>query len=289
MRCVLGSVFASVLAVSALSCTSSQTSTAITAPASAKCQVQVASAPAAFTADGGKGMLSVATTRDCAWSITTNANWVALANTQGQGEASVPYTVSANPVPVSRAAAIVVSDISLQLNQAAAPCRFAFSPSGASVPSAGGPITVQITTLTGCAWTAATDAAWLTLTSGASGNASGTIGMLVAANSGPARSAQMTAGGISYPVTQADGTPPPAPPPPPPPTLPPTLLSGAVMALLRQCPGVSFLVSVTRVVASASTSSPNAQCQDLRNGKSVSVTGTVQPDLSVAATLINFQ
>src|SRR5207245_1522530 len=85
--------------------------------------------------------------------------WVALANTQGQGEASVPYTVSPNPVPVSRAAAIVVSDISLQLNQVAAPCRFAFSPSGASVQSAGGPITVQITTLTGWAWTAATDAA----------------------------------------------------------------------------------------------------------------------------------
>src|SRR5262245_44276582 len=158
-RQIYGSFFISLLAAAAISCTSSQTSTAVTAPASAKCQVQVGSATTTFTSDGGRGTLAVSTTRDCSWSVTTNVSWVALANTSGQGEASVPYTVAVNPVPVSRAADIAVSDATLQVSQAAAPCRFTLSSAGGSVGASGGSLTVQLTTLTGCAWTATTDAA----------------------------------------------------------------------------------------------------------------------------------
>src|SRR5262245_65341872 len=100
-RQIHGSIFSSLLAAAAISCTSSQTSTAVTAPAAAKCQVQVGSSTTSFTSDGGRGTLAVSTTRDCAWSVSTSANWVALANTGGQGEASIPYTVAVNPVPVS--------------------------------------------------------------------------------------------------------------------------------------------------------------------------------------------
>ncbi len=212
-RYLFGSVVAFALGGSALGCTSSQTSTATTASASAKCQVQVGSATTTYTADGGKGTLAIATTRDCTWSISTNANWVSVANGGGQGEASVPYTVAVNPVPASRAAEISVSDASLQLNQAGAPCRFTLNPSAGSIGPGGGPLTTQVTVLTGCAWTAATDAPWLS--SSTSGTASGTIVISVAANSGGARSAHMTAGDATFTVTQGAGS---APAPTPTPT-----------------------------------------------------------------------
>src|SRR5437763_16357540 len=79
-------------------CTSTQTSTGISAPSSEKCQVQVSTSQTTFTDAGGSGTVAVATTRDCGWSATTNANWVALASTAGQGDASISYSVAANSV-----------------------------------------------------------------------------------------------------------------------------------------------------------------------------------------------
>jgi hypothetical protein len=276
-RYVYGSVVAVALGAGAFGCTSSQTSTALTAPAIAKCQVQVGSTTTSFTADGGKGTLAVATTRECTWSVSTNASWVALANSNGQGDASVPYTVAANPVPASRAAEIAVSDATLQLNQAAAPCRFALSSAGTSVGPAAGQVTVQLSALTGCAWTAATDADWLTLIAGASGNGNGAITMSVTANNGSARTAHMAAGDVLFTVTQgAAASGPPA----------PVRLSGTISALSGQCPAISFTVKATPVFAIGSTGYSGTKCKDLRNGDDAVVTGTVQADRRVLATLI---
>jgi Domain of unknown function (DUF5666)/Putative binding domain, N-terminal len=225
----------------------------------------------------------VATTRDCAWSVSTSANWVSVANMNGQGGASVPYTVAANPVPASRAAEITVSDATLQLNQAAAPCRFTLSPAIGSIGPAGGTLTTQLATLTGCAWTATTDTSWLTLIAGGSGNASAAITMSAAANNGGARSAHMIVAGLTFTVTQgAAGT---APPPAPTPT-PTVQLSGTLSGLLGQCPTISFTVNSTSVFAISSTTYSGGKCSDLRNGRSVTVTGTAQADGRVLATLI---
>jgi hypothetical protein len=201
-RYVFGSIVACALFGGTQGCTSSQTSTAATLP-SVKCQVQVGSATTDFTSNGGKGTLAIATTRDCTWTVSTSANWVSVANSSGQGEASIPYAVAANPVPVARAAQIAVSDATLQLSQDAAPCQYALSSPSASVAAAGGSVTVQLSTLTGCAWKATSDASWLTIVSGATGSATATIGMSVAANTGAARTAHMVAGGLTFTVTQA--------------------------------------------------------------------------------------
>jgi hypothetical protein len=240
--------------------------------------VQVGSPVTEFTSDGGKGTLAIATTRDCTWSVSTNAAWVAVGNTTGQGEASVPYTVAANPVPIARAAEIAVSDATLQLSQDAAPCRYALSSTSGSVGGGGGALSVQLSTLTGCAWSATTDAPWLTIVSGGSGNTTATIGMSAAANNGASRTAHMGAGGLLFTVTQAAGTP----------SAPQTLqLSGAMSALSGKCPTVSFRVGSTSVSVNGQTSYPDGKCKDLSNGKQVSVTGTLQVDGSALATLIN--
>src|SRR5262245_6525053 len=87
-----------------LGCSSTQTSTGVTASANQKCQFQVAASSSSFPENGGTGTLSIDTTRDCTWSVSSNANWVSLADAAGQGGASVPYTVAANTVPQTRVA-----------------------------------------------------------------------------------------------------------------------------------------------------------------------------------------
>src|SRR5262245_56748079 len=118
------SLFALAVAVAGAmaACTSSETSTAIVAPSSEKCQIDASSTPTAFPANGGPGTLNVSATRDCTWSLGTSASWVSISTTTGQGSAAIPYTVGANPVPSARSATLSVGDRTVQLNQSAAPC-----------------------------------------------------------------------------------------------------------------------------------------------------------------------
>src|SRR5579864_1600829 len=103
-------------AAGTLGCTSAETSTAIVSPTSDKCQVQVDNAPSAFAASGGPGTVTITTSRDCTWSLSTSANWVSVATTNGQGAAAIPYSVAANPVPSARSAVIIVAGQTLQLS-----------------------------------------------------------------------------------------------------------------------------------------------------------------------------
>src|SRR4051794_724103 len=108
MRCrfrVGAATSALALAIAAASCSS--TSTSLTAPSADKCQVSVTNAPSAFGAAGGQGSLAITTARDCTWSVAPAASWVSIAGQGGgQGEASIPYTVAANPAPSPRATTV---------------------------------------------------------------------------------------------------------------------------------------------------------------------------------------
>jgi uncharacterized protein DUF5666/all-beta uncharacterized protein len=294
-------------------CTSAETSTAITSPASDKCQIQVTTDASTFTAGGGQGSMNISTSRDCTWSVTTNAGWVSVNATTGQGPATVSYSVAPNPVPSARSTTVSVSDQTVQLNQAAASCTFTLSRSADSIGFAGGPLTVGVTTLNGCAWSASSNAAWLTITSGQSGTANGTVVLQASANGGSQRVAALNVGGQTYTVTQgavASPVPPtptdpvapppapkpPTPPEPPPPEPPPApqpppepqvrQLDGTVFGVSGRCPVITFRLGTDTVAADGSTEYRKGDCGDVDNGRRVAVTGTVQPDGTVQATIV---
>ena len=84
-------------------------------------------------------------------------------------------------------------------------CTYSISPTSVS-PAAGATTgTVSVTAGTGCAWTATSNAAWLTITSGASGSGNGSVGYSVAANTDAARTGTMTIAGQTFTVNQASG------------------------------------------------------------------------------------
>ena len=49
------------------------------------------------------------------------------------------------------------------MNQSGAPCTYSLSKGGDSIGAAGGRLSFNVATLTGCNWSAASDAAWLTI------------------------------------------------------------------------------------------------------------------------------
>lgn len=98
---------------------------------------------------------------------------------------------------------------SAQENVAAATkCTYAISPSSNTFPSGGGSGGVDITTQSGCTWTAKSKVSWITL-SPSSGTGNGSIVYVVSVNNGAKRTGTMTIAGKTFTVTQTSSTVPP--------------------------------------------------------------------------------
>ena len=86
-------------------------------------------------------------------------------------------------------------------------CSFLLSSNAQTFQASGGSATVNVTTTSGCGWTAASNAGFITVTSGVSGTGNGVVGFSVASNTGAARSGTLTIAGQTYTVNQSAGTP----------------------------------------------------------------------------------
>lgn len=224
----------------------------------------------------------------------------------GQGEAAVQYTVAANPLPSARAGTITVASERVQVTQSAAPCRFQLSQDTASIGAAGGGLSVDLTTLTGCAWTATADVSWIDVSPASrGGSASATIQMQVAANTDAARVGHVNIGGQTYTVQQVAGTtttpspspppsPSPEPSPSPSPSPPPTggqsiTLEGVALAVMGRCPDIFFLLSGYTVLANHDTTVKRGNCSDVSTGDTLKVSGTTRSDGGVDASVIEIR
>ena len=91
-------------------------------------------------------------------------------------------------------------------------CTYALSDDATALSSAtfiadGGTGGVRVTAASGCTWTAAVSAPWITLTSGESGNGNGTVNYAIGANTNnPSRTATITIAGQTFTVTQSGST-----------------------------------------------------------------------------------
>jgi len=86
-------------------------------------------------------------------------------------------------------------------------CTYSASPMTNSLPATAGAGVITITAATGCAWTAQSSAAFVTITNGASGTGNGTVNYTVQANTGAERSGTIVAAGQIVTINQASGTP----------------------------------------------------------------------------------
>lgn len=83
-------------------------------------------------------------------------------------------------------------------------CALSMTPQSQTVSAAGGAFNVSVNAAQGCAWTAASGDAWLSVTTGASGAGAGTINYTVAANTTlAARTGALTIAGQTFTVTQS--------------------------------------------------------------------------------------
>ena len=212
------------------------------------------------------------TNSGCGWTAASNASWISISSgASGNGSGSVGFSVAAN-TGVARSGTLTIAGETFTVNQAAAPCTYGITPTSQSVGAAGGAGSVALSANGGCAWTATSNDSWITITSGASGNGSGSVEFSVTSTSGPARNGTLTIAGQTFTVHQAAA----------PPSCSYSISPTSVTLLAPGGAGLSVSVSTTGGCAWNATS--NALWITITSGASGSGNGSVAFNVAANST-----
>jgi len=148
---------------------------------------------------------TVATQPSCGWTAVSNAPFITVtAGASGSSNGTVTFTVAAN-TGGARSGTLTIAGQAVTVTQDAIVCSFTLSATTVSVGAGGGSVPITVTTQPTCSWTAATNASFITLASGAGGTGNGTATFTVAPNAGggAARTGTVTVAGQTVTVNQA--------------------------------------------------------------------------------------
>ncbi|MCU1288203.1 MAG: hypothetical protein JWN60_432, partial [Acidobacteria bacterium] len=167
------------------------------------CSYSIDKTNQSILATGENGTVNLTTEAGCSWTATTDSSWITITNNPSNprlGSGAVNYTVQPN-TGSARTGKITLGGKTFTVNQASG-CTFGLSATAANAPTAGFSGSVNVTTGTGCTWTAVSNASWITVnSSGGTGNA--TLNFTVQANTGTARTGTITVGSQVFTITQA--------------------------------------------------------------------------------------
>jgi hypothetical protein len=195
------------------------------------CSYSISSEGQSLPVSGGTGSVNVTTTAACAWTASSNASWITITSGgTGTGNGSLGFLVLPN-VGGSRNGTLTIASHTFTVTQAAGgnnppppsppppsppptppeptppPCSYSISSTSESLPVSGGTRSVNVLTTAACAWTAASHASWITITSGGTGTGNGSVGFLVLPNVGGSRNGTLTIASRTFTVTQAAAAP----------------------------------------------------------------------------------
>jgi YVTN family beta-propeller protein len=168
------------------------------------CTFSLSANSATFTSSGGPGSVNVTAPTGCAWTAVSNSGWATInSGASGNGNGSVGYTVGSNSSSLPLNGSLTIAGQTFNLTESGVACTFSLSASSGSFASAGGPGGVNVTSPTGCAWTAVSNVGWVTVNSGASGSGNGSVGFTVGSNaSSLTQNGTLTIAGLTYTVNE---------------------------------------------------------------------------------------
>jgi hypothetical protein len=129
-----------------------------------------------------------------------------VSGASGSGNGLLMYSVQPNSSTAFRSGSLSIAGLTLSVTQSGAASSVPpLSPSSATFSSTGGRGSVTVTLpQANEPWTATSNAAWITITSGASSSGGNhTVNYAVAANSGAPRTGNITVAGLAFTVAQS--------------------------------------------------------------------------------------
>jgi hypothetical protein len=152
-------------------------------PTGPTCTISIAPAALTHESGGGSGSISVTAPQGCAWTAATTDSWIVInSGASGDGSGTVAYSVGANSTANARVGTITIGSerhTVTQVGKSATACTYTISPSSADYTKDGGSGTFTVAAAEGCAWTATSNASWLTLGT-RSGTGNGAVSYSVA-------------------------------------------------------------------------------------------------------------
>lgn len=146
------------------------------------CQYVVTPTSVNVAISGGDGRVTVSAASGCEWTAESRADWIAVDPPRGAGDGSVTFTAQPN-LGLERQGTIIVAGQTIAISQGTR-CDFTVTPASISIPLGGGSGSVTVAGPAGCAWTAETDANWITV-SPSRGVGTGNVSYSAPANAGP--------------------------------------------------------------------------------------------------------
>ena len=156
-------------------------------------------------AAGGAATVGVTTTSQCAWTATSDRNWMSITSgASGTGNGTVTVLVTANPGPTVRTGTLTVAGQAVAVTEEAQPaCTVTLSPPGIALSAAPYNGTFTVTSPSYCQWTAVSGAPWLIVTTGGAGTGNDTVAYAADRNRETAvRSAAILVNDKNFVVTQ---------------------------------------------------------------------------------------
>jgi glucose/arabinose dehydrogenase len=154
------------------------------------------------------GSVTVTAGTGCGWTAVPNAAWLRVTSCgSGSGNGAVGYAVDANTGASARTGTLTIAGHTFTVDQSAPPpppCTYAITPTSATFTRVGGMGSVAVTTAAGCAWTAVSNASWITPGAGG-GTGAGTVTYNVSPYTGKPknRNGTMTIAGQTFSVKQS--------------------------------------------------------------------------------------
>jgi hypothetical protein len=168
------------------------------------CSYSLSSSGQNVPAAGGTGSVNVSSNGGCSWTATSNANWLTITSgANGSGNGSVGFTAAAH-TGASRQGTLTIAGKTFTVDQGSG-CSFTINPATHTMPAAGGSVTVSVGAAASCAWTASSNAPWLTVVSGANGSGPGAVQVDAQSNAGAPRTGTVTIAGQTLSVSQDSG------------------------------------------------------------------------------------
>ena len=157
-----------------------------------KCNVSISSTSKKFDSDGGTGEIKLTTTdENCFWTAASDVSWIEIkSGKSGSGDGAVVYAVSKNTSADLREGTISIAGAAFGvtftvIQEGGEVCDVSISSTSKEFEAAGGTGSISITASSGdCAWTAASNNDWITITSGSSGSGNGAVAYSVSINTG---------------------------------------------------------------------------------------------------------
>src|SRR5262245_9753929 len=151
----------------------------------APCRVTVGTSAFTLGADGGDQTVPVSAPRGCSWTVTSAASWISVPVESGSGSARLAFTVQAN-AGAPRSGRLTVADQTITIAQSTGvpACSYAISPISQTIAASGGSGAVAVTAASGCAWSATSNASWISVQAGSTGAGNGSVTLVVTPNTG---------------------------------------------------------------------------------------------------------